>query len=72
MATMEDVIKKKTDELVKQTRETYLKNGAIFTEKDEVIFRAGISNGLMIAGLALVNTPADITLGVYKDETTIS
>lgn len=67
--TMEEVIKKKTEELVKQTREAYAKAGSIFTEKDEVIFRAGISNGLMIGGLALINTPAHITLGVYNDET---
>ena len=64
--SMEEIIKQKTEELVKQTRDAFIASGGVFTEKDEVIFRAGISNGLMVAGLALVNTPSDITLGVNK------
>ena len=66
MANMEDVIKKKTEEIVNQMKDRYTKAGMQFTETDEIIYRGGISQGIMIAGLALVNTPANITLGENK------
>lgn len=66
MATMEEVIKKKTEELVSQMRNKYIEAGLGFTKRDELIYRGGISQGLMIAGLALVNTPSNITLGENK------
>ena len=66
MTNMEEVIKKKTEEMVKLMKNKYEEAGMPFTTRDELIYRGGISQGLMIAGLALVNTPANITLGDNK------
>lgn len=66
MSNMEQVIKEKTEEIVNKMKEKLKENGHIMDDFEEMIFRSGISHGLMIGGLALVNTPSDITLKDIK------
>ena len=65
---MEQVIKDKTEEMVNQTRQKMNANGRIMGQSEELFFRMGISHGIMIGGLSLVNTPADITMEGYDKQ----
>ena len=60
MSSMEQVIKEKTDETVNKMKEKLKLNGHIMNDFEEMIFRSGVSHGILISGLALVNTPSDI------------
>ena len=57
--SMEEAMKAKIDEIIKQAKEAYEKGGSEFSERDEIMFRSGIMNGVMIAGLTLVHAPVD-------------
>ena len=63
-----EFIKEKTEEMVDKYKAGFLKNGSPMTERDETFFRNGIANGLMIAGLSLVNTDCKDILEVNKNK----
>lgn len=68
MSSMEQVIKEKTEETVNKMKEKLKENGHIMDDFEEMIFRSGISHGILISGLALVNTPSDITSKDIKEK----
>lgn len=72
MASMENIIKEKTDEMVEKYRKGFADKGMQFDGLLETMFRQGISYGVTFAGMALVNAPYDITIGVNNNETKIS
>ena len=66
MASMENVIKEKTDEMVEKYRKAYADKGMNFDGLLETIFRQGISYGVSFSAMALANAPYDITMGENK------
>lgn len=59
--TMEDVIKQETERFINNYKQKLKENGYIIDPLNETMLRTGISQGIAIAGLALVNVPANIT-----------
>jgi triosephosphate isomerase len=66
--SINEFIKEKTEEMVEKYKAGFLKGGSPITERDETFFRNGIANGLMIAGLSLVNADYNDILEVNKDQ----
>ena len=70
--SIESVIKEKIDEVVNRMKRKCLEEGLLFGEKEELMYRSGITQGICIAGLALLNTPTDIAFNenaVEPDDT---
>lgn len=68
MATMEEVIKEKTEEAVLKYKLGMKAAGGQLDSFSETLFRQGISYGISIASIALASTPFDITGGLGENK----
>lgn len=58
---MEEFIRNKANEMINDYKNKCENAGVVLTERDEQMLRAGMSYGLTLASLGLVNLPHDIT-----------
>ena len=64
--SMENVIKEKTEEMVKEMKQESQRSGIEVTPLNEMYFRMGVSHGITVASIALASIPIDITIGDNK------
>ena len=61
----EKIIKQKTNEMVEKMRNEFANRGQEFTERDELMFRMGVTNAFPIISIGLAST--DISIAFTED-----